>query len=377
MICPPRYKIAVVIPKYGPVGGAERFAFEVTERLSRDSKYEFHVFANKWITGSRNIRFHKIPLITFPKFLTTPSFAYFANLKIKKQEIDLIHTHERIFRADIFTMHGIPHRTWVSEVRRKRVGLFDRATDYVEKKLVNVGRCKRFVAVSELAATKFFEQYHGVSERLNIISPGVDVTKFRPDGSVRAEWREKHNIPHDAFLLLFVGMNFELKGLTQLMQALHLVKKKSYNTDFRLLVVGKGNERKFRAYAKSFDLGQKVFFAGVYKKGIEKIYQAADLFVLLSEFDTFGITVLEAMAASVPVIISDCVGAKDIVSHGENGFIVPREDIGKISEYILFFMRNDKRSQFSMAALETASKKSWELVAKQYSNLYKEILTEL
>ena len=106
-----------------PCRGAEGFARELTERLARDPRWEFHVFANRWVPGSDRIRFHKVPILSFPKFLTTPSFAYFADRRIRKAGIDLIHAHDRIFRADLFTMHGVPHRYWIREVRHKGMSL--------------------------------------------------------------------------------------------------------------------------------------------------------------------------------------------------------------------------------------------------------------
>ena len=107
--------IAVVILRYGLLGGAEKFVLELTERIAFNKRYDLHVFANKWVSHSDRITFHKVPVITFPKFLTTISFAYFAGLKISKMNFDLIHTYDRIFDADIFTMHGIPHRIWGSQ----------------------------------------------------------------------------------------------------------------------------------------------------------------------------------------------------------------------------------------------------------------------
>ncbi len=96
-------KIAVVIPKYGLVGGAESFAAELTERIALNTRYNLHVFANRWTTHSERITFHKVPIFSFPKFLTTISFAYFAGLNISKMNFDLIHTHDRIFDADILS----------------------------------------------------------------------------------------------------------------------------------------------------------------------------------------------------------------------------------------------------------------------------------
>jgi len=91
--CPTPVKIAVVIPKYGLVGGGEIFALELTERIARLSSYEFHVFANQWKKQSELIQFHKVPIVSFPKYLTTVSFAWFAQQKIKKIGCDLIHSH--------------------------------------------------------------------------------------------------------------------------------------------------------------------------------------------------------------------------------------------------------------------------------------------
>jgi len=114
---------------------------------------------NKWQSNSDQITFHKVPIIRFPRFLTTISFAWFANRKISKMNFDLIHTHDRIFDADIFTMHGIPHRIWVHEVRKKFMSLFDRATCWVERHLVNNTRCEKFLPVSSLTKEKLLQEY--------------------------------------------------------------------------------------------------------------------------------------------------------------------------------------------------------------------------
>ncbi|MCK4825744.1 glycosyltransferase, partial [bacterium] len=105
-------KIGVVIPKYGLVGGAESVAYEVTERLAKREGLEIHVLANQWRSGTKSITFHKVPIISFPRFMRPISFAYFSNKLIRPKDYDLVHGHDRIFQMDLFTMHGIPHKTW-------------------------------------------------------------------------------------------------------------------------------------------------------------------------------------------------------------------------------------------------------------------------
>ena len=112
--------IAVVIPKYGLVGGAEQFASELTGRLADQPGYNFQVLANRWQDAHPSIKFHHIPIVSFPKFLTTLSFAYFTRCQLSADIFSLVHSHERIFAADIWTLHGVPHRYWIHNVRKKK-----------------------------------------------------------------------------------------------------------------------------------------------------------------------------------------------------------------------------------------------------------------
>ena len=370
-------KIAVVIPKYSLVGGAERFAFELTKRLSLNTKYDFHVFANKWQSNSDRITVHKIPIIRFPRFLTTISFAYFANQKISKMNFDLIHTHDRIFDADIFTLHGIPHRIWAHEVRKKSMSLFDRATCMVERYLVNNTRCKIFLPVSSLTKEKFLQEYEIAPEKIQVIHPGVDIEKFQKldRNRCRKEIREHFGIDPSDIVILFVSMNFEIKGLDYVMAAVGKAKASYPSHNIKLLVVGKGDYKKYGTLAQKAGMQDNIIFAGVQKRNLEKIYLASDIFMMLSRFDTFGMTTLEAMAASLPVIISSNVGAKDLVREGINGFVI--EDTNNddmICEKIGFMLDSKTRNTMTKEAYDTALNNSWEAVAKRVENIYEEML---
>jgi len=370
-------KIAIVIPKYGLVGGAERFAYELAERLSCNEKYDFHVFANKWQSNSDQITFHKVPIIRFPKFFTTISFAWFANRKISKMNFDLIHTNDRIFDADIFTMHGIPHRIWVHEVRKKFMSLFDRATCWVERHLVNNTRCAKFLPVSSLTKEKLLQEYRIEPEKIQVIHPGVDIEKFQmfDRESCRKEIREYFGIDSSDIVILFVSMNFEIKGLDYVIAAIGKAKASYPSHNLKLLVVGKGDYKKYGAPAQRAGIENNVIFAGVHKENLEKIYLASDIFMMLSRFDTFGMTVLEAMAASLPVIISSNVGAKDLVKEGINGFVIDdTNNADMICEKIGFMLDSKTRITMAKEAHNTALNNSWDAVAEKVANIYKEML---
>lgn len=370
-------KIAVVIPKYGLVGGGEQFASQLTEKIALNPRYDVHVFANKWKAVSGNVSFHFVPLLRFPRFLTTVSFAFFANAAIARQDFDLIHTHDRIFHADVFTMHGVPHRFWVREVRKKRMSLFDRVTAWVERKLIADQRCKFLLPVSTLAMEKFCQEFAVASTRVKVIHPGIEFARFNLPNRAekRGQIRKKFGLCAGDFLVLFVGMNFELKGLDAVISALAKAKEKLPGKSMKLLVVGKGNQGKYLKIADDLGVGEDVVFAGVQSEGIEEIYAASDVCTLLSGFDTFGMTVLEAMAASLPVIISTQVGAKDIVTDGEHGFIVDKDDAETVSTHLVSLCDEPRKAKMGKAAMQRASQYSWDEVAGKVVTIYGEIFS--
>lgn len=371
-------KVAVVIPKYGLVGGAEQFVSELTGRLSSSGNYQFHVFANRWQSNSHAIQFHKNPIISFPKFLTTISFAYFVRRRINRDNFSLVHSHERIFAADIFTLHGVPHRYWVHYVRRKKMSLYDVATDWVENKLVYHGHCKKFIAVSRLTKDIFLQEYPINPDQVAVIHPGVNLTDYaqKNKGDVRHSVRSALGIGAADPVIIFASMNFEIKGLDDILFSLAQLKKQ--NGKFKLIVAGKGNVKKYKKMAKEAQISDNVIFTGmVGKDKLIELYLAGDLYMMLSKFDTFGMVVLEAMAACLPVLISSHVGAKDLVQEDKNGFIIDNtSDYGYIASKLKILFDENSRKRMSAAAYQTASQNTWDMVAAKYHDIYADILAE-
>jgi UDP-glucose:(heptosyl)LPS alpha-1,3-glucosyltransferase len=365
-------RVAVVVPKYGLVGGGERFAFELTERLSLDGRYELHVFANRWESSSPEIFLHKVPMVRFPRSLRPLSFAWAAGWMIARGTFDIVHAHERIFRADLFSMHAVPHAGWVRDVRRKRLSLFDRATIGLERCMMASAARSFFLPVSNLAAEALRREYPVDPARIRIVPPGVDAERFAgPDrAACRAEIRSRHGIGESDFLVLFVGMNFEVKGLDALISAVAKARRALPSAGVRLLVLGKGNVGKYEALARSHGIADAVVFTGPIARGIERYYRAADVFAMLSKFDTFGMAVLEAMAAGLPVIVSARVGAKDVVENGVNGFVLPDPWGDDVAGAIAAMADPGVRSRFGEEAQRTAARFTWERMAEEVARLY-------
>jgi UDP-glucose:(heptosyl)LPS alpha-1,3-glucosyltransferase len=370
------HKVAVVIPKFGLLGGAEQTTADLIQRLANQTDLDFHVFANRWQTLSTAIRFHRIPIFSFPKFLTTLSFAYFVQRQINRNNFSLVHSHERIFAADIFTMHGIPHRYWVHNIRRKKMSLYDLVTAWVEKELVYKGNCRKFIAVSSLTKDIFLQEYKINPDQVAVINPGIDLNDYAKQNKdfVRNIVRNELGINIADPVILFVSMNFEIKGLDEILFS--LAKLKAQKRKFKLIVAGKGNIKKYTKMAQEAQIVSDVIFTGpVNKENLIKMYLASDLYIMLSKFDTFGNVVLEAMAAGLPVIISSNVGAKDIVKENNNGFIInDTSDSDYVAEKIALLLNESIRRSLAEAAYKTATLNTWDGVVAKYRDIYADIL---
>lgn len=371
-------KIAIIIPKYGMAGGAERFAAIVTEKIAENPRYDIHVLANRWTSSSNAITFHRIPIIPFPRFLTSITFAWFANRAAARLGCELIHTHDRILHADIFTMHGVPHEFWVKKIRHKRMSLYDSMLSFVEKKLLRNPHCKVLQPVSTLARNQYQRIFPAIGGKIHVLHPGIDLESFHPRNRElhRHLVREKFGFAESDFVILFVGMNFELKGLRTLIASLPQAQAQVlHKGNLRLLVAGKGNQQRYERLAEELGVREAIRFAGTCnEKEMKTLYAAADLHALLSDFDTFGMTVLEAMATGIPVLISPMVGAKDFVLDGIQGYIVDQHDTKAVAERIVFLLDKAKRMKMGLAARQAAENHSWDLVAQKISRIYDEIL---
>ena len=376
-----RRRIAVVIPKYGLVGGAEGFAAGLTERISADPRFEIHVFANRWEAGSSRVVFHRVPVIRFPRFLVSPSFAWFVRRGLAAAgPFDLVHTHDRIFEADVYTMHGIPHRWWVRQVRQKGMSLFDRTTARVEDRLIYKGGCRRFLAVSDLARGIFLNEYRVDPDLVTVLHPGIDAAPYAKldRGRCRLEVRRRFGIHSDEPLILFVSMNFAVKGLDHLLRGLGRLRKRDPEAHCKLLVVGRGDERAYGRLARDLGLGGSVIFAGAVKREeLPEIYLAGDCYAMLSRFDTFGMVVLEAMAAGLPVLISGCVGARDLVCEGENGFVIETpEDADAVADRIGVMLAEDRLKRMGRKAVHTAAENSWGTAVGRLLEIYEGVWSD-
>lgn len=308
-------------------GGAEIFSTEYTQALA-DAGHEVHIFANQWTPASHpNIHFHSVPAIKLNSFLRFLSFAWFAARRVREERFDIIQSNERTVCQDIYWAGEGCHKEWL-EQRTKYLRPFKkflvalnpmhRLVLSLERSMFAPGNYKKIVAISEMVKHNIQKHYEVPDEDIIVIYNGVNLEKFHPRNreKYREPVRQKLHVPDHALLLMYVGSGFERKGLKFLFQSLAFLEK----ADWRLLAVGKGNWKRYLAFAPEEVRDKIIRMEPV--NDIETYYAAADAFVLPSIYDPFGAVSLEAQAAGLPVVVSRYCGAAEIIDSGRNGFVV-------------------------------------------------------
>jgi UDP-glucose:(heptosyl)LPS alpha-1,3-glucosyltransferase len=378
-------RIAVLIKRFVSTGGAERYAMEVTRRLAL--QHEVHVFAQEWsYEGKEEIAFHKIP-----KYLAKPSwfnqllFSYHADRGVDGS-FDIVHSHEKVARFDVMTIHSPCVRSSVTHEKRawKRfLGWFSLPLSphkmgwlLLEKKQFSHHSGKLFLPVSENVKRDVQIKYSLPDDCFRIAYPGVDskMKKSTVRGVNGSAVRSKLGIAEDELVFLFVGTEFKRKGLDALLRGFALLKPCS-NT--RLIVAG-GGGGKMREYvqlAKNLDLSDHVLFAGLVKN-VGELYSIADACILPTLSDPFGMAPVEAMLSGVPVALSSSTycGAAEIIKGGEALIIKNPQDHHEIKEALCKLMDAGCRAELSRKGQALAAEFTWEHTTARTLSAYEEVL---
>lgn len=216
---------------------------------------------------------------------------------------------------------------------------------------------------------KEFYLYYGVSENKLIFTPhAVDNDRFRAEyekyKDKKPELRKELGLPIDKKIILMTGKYIEVKRPLDLLKAYNLLNDERT----ALVFLGDGKLRKeMEHYINREDL-KNVYFTGFKNQSeISKYYSAADIFVLPSESETWGLVVNEAMNFGLPVILSDNIGcAKDLVVEGENGFIYETGNNTELTEKLELLLKDDSmRKNFSEISFKKISEYSFSNIVKK------------
>jgi D-inositol-3-phosphate glycosyltransferase len=241
----------------------------------------------------------------------------------------------------------------------------------------------RIVAATkaELAQLQWLYEVNG--RQVRVIPPGVDLSRFYP--IPQDEAREYLEIGHDERMLLFVGRIEALKGIDTLIEAVARMRDSSVTKRHKICLYIIGGDAgdgaheemgRLQALADDLKLNGMVVFLGKRSQDVlPYYYAAADVVVLPSHYESFGMVALEAMACGTPVVASRVGGLIYLVKDGETGFHVPDQDAGALAEKITALLDDsDLYRRMSEAAAVHARDYAWERVAEEIVALYRELL---
>jgi phosphatidyl-myo-inositol alpha-mannosyltransferase len=224
------------------------------------------------------------------------------------------------------------------------------------------------IAVSA-AARHFADRY--LPGDFKVIPNGVDLRRFI-DAVPVARWQDGR--PN----LLFVGRMEKRKGLLPLLKAFRIVRK--HGTDCRLLVVGSGpQEREARRYVMTRRLAGVEFLGRVSDAEKVQLFRTADVYVSpATGQESFGIVLLEAMAAGAPIVCSDIHGYKGVVKRGEQALLVPPGEPKPLAEAILRLLADPAlRERMGEAGRERVVQYGWDRVAARVEAYYGFVIRRL
>ncbi|RLF96515.1 hypothetical protein DRN58_09650, partial [Thermococci archaeon] len=210
--------------------------------------------------------------------------------------------------------------------------------------------------------------------RITVIHNGIDLTDVKFDTILRQKIKQKLGIDNTAQVIGCVGTLKLVKGHKYLIQAMPLILEKYPST--YLILVGDGPLRNdLKRLAEKLKVRERIMFLG-YRPDIPKLMNIFDIFILPSLSEGLSNVLLEAMAASKPVIATNVGGNPEVVEDGETGLLVPPKDPQKIAEAVVSLLNDeDRRIRMGKAGLRRVKERfSISKTVREYEKVYHEVL---
>jgi glycosyltransferase involved in cell wall biosynthesis len=269
---------------------------------------------------------------------------------------------KRTGAATLLNIHGILQVEYILDsphTKKFRSSMYKNVTSTLRS-------CKqvdKLVTYSEFMRSQIVAWYGIKRDKIAVIPNGVDLRRFSKNIF-------KQKLDGDPAILYF-GYLSNFKGIDLLIHAISKLQIELPN--LKLHLVGHGDKSSFELLAKEKHVEKAVVFHGYADpKAAPQYFQAADFCIFPSRRDSFGITLLEAMASGTSVIASNRGGTPEIISNGRNGILFEPENADALPKAILALSQDSElRKRISSNALKTVSNYSWENIANKYIALYK------
>jgi glycosyltransferase involved in cell wall biosynthesis len=323
----PAREVTIVAHDIGSVRGMERQLSDLVIGL-RELGHRVTVIARTCeLPTDAGVAFRRVRGPSRPFLLAYPWFMVAGSLAVRRWRRGIVQATGAIVlnRVDVVSVHycqqvgtATPSRdTWMYRTHIKLTGSLKRLG---ERLCFRVSRAAAFVCVSAGVAEEVREHYPEVAERILTIYNGIDTASFAPGlrhDQARA-MRLALDLEEQRLVAVFVGSEWERKGLGALIQALALA------PEWALVVAGEGDEARYRELADAAGVGKAVRWLGV-TRDVQLVYELADAFVLPTSYETFSLVTFEAAASGLAILATPVNGVRELIEDGHNGFLITTE----------------------------------------------------
>jgi glycosyltransferase involved in cell wall biosynthesis len=357
------------IREIGPGGGVSGVAFALQSAWRRYG-LDVHAFTLRDIginkSKQRNVSvFRKKARLLWD----VVTFSFIGTLRAKKLFArNRVICHNDTLYGSIYVNHGLHRAMLEASGHKYRMLLRNPLHVFLwarERLRFALDLHDRYVCFSESERRLLLTYYPRVASKIRIIPNGVDIKRFAPNESIRNSQRQLIRVPKQAFALIFIGHEYERKGLHTVLDSLCILDR-----DVWLIVIG-GTEDEIRRatqYATERGVADRVRFLGVVRE-VEDVLNCADCLVMPSSFEAWPLVGLEAMACGLPALLTPVGGIPEYLFDGVNGFLILRDpaDIAdKVGK-----LRSDAGQLVEMRArcVRMAADYSWDAIAGRYLKL--------
>ena len=244
-----------------------------------------------------------------------------------------------------------------------------------EKELVK--ECHRIIGSTEKEKENLIYYYDASPETISVIPCGVNLDLFKP---INKEIARCHLGLNGETIILFVGRMVPLKGIDKLLKAITYLEKER---KIELLLIG-GDEhsqkeiQRLKILSKSLKINKSVIFLGLVKQEmLPFFYSAADLCVVPSYYESFGLVVLESLACGTPVVATKVGGAESVIQHGKTGYVVRDNDSCRLADKIaLLLSTSNGNTEFAGLVRASVTKYSWSNITEAIIEEYRSVLRD-
>lgn len=324
-----------------------------------------------------NVYFHEVtaeeyPLFEFPPYDTALASKLVDVVKFEK--LDLLHVHYAIPHATVaylakkILLSEGRYVPFITTLHGTDITIVGNNNTFAPVVAFSINKSDGITAVSESLRQQTYD-YFDIKKDIKVIYNFIDFERF---SKTNKDHFKKAIAPNNERILLHVS-NF--RKVKRVEDVIRVFKKVHEELPSKLLMIGDGPERhNMEELCRKLDLCDEVRFLGK-QDAIEELLAIADVFIMPSESESFGLAALEAMACEVPVISSNAGGLPEVNIHGKTGFLSDVGDVDKMAKNAITLLSNEELlQQFRHNALAQAKRFDIKNILPQYEAYYEEVL---